>query len=292
MYVYNIDDDMCREVTIKPNSKWGGEGSLGCGIGYGYLHRIPIRELPPEARPLFKMPITVNNIESTVTQSVDVIPAAAAPAGTDPKIPYVPPLLNTFPSLAPVINPVPNPSEAFNNYFPNLPPIGDGNVNPLQSFTTSMASSLPPVVPPSQPAVQQVAAQMQPPINPPVSIDSMLANNSNSNMISFDPIPPSNIPQYHPPTVFNPPPMHQQFTPYDPPQPIPQQQQTFQQFPSGIIPTYPQTNYSPTNVPFPMFTSTTVNTPISLPGMPPITVSASLPTQTIQQLTRITPTDN
>nr|XP_022913622.1 Golgi reassembly-stacking protein 2 [Onthophagus taurus] len=43
LYVYNSIDDACREVTITPNSKWGGDGSLGCGIGYGYLHRIPIR---------------------------------------------------------------------------------------------------------------------------------------------------------------------------------------------------------------------------------------------------------
>ncbi|XKL63835.1 hypothetical protein PGB90_006199 [Kerria lacca] len=43
LYVYNTDDDLCREVTIVPNSSWSGEGSLGCGIGYGYLHRIPIR---------------------------------------------------------------------------------------------------------------------------------------------------------------------------------------------------------------------------------------------------------
>ena len=28
---------------------WGGEGSLGCGIGYGYLHRIPLGDMyaPP-----------------------------------------------------------------------------------------------------------------------------------------------------------------------------------------------------------------------------------------------------
>jgi len=26
---------------LTPNTEWGGEGSLGCGIGYGYLHRIP-----------------------------------------------------------------------------------------------------------------------------------------------------------------------------------------------------------------------------------------------------------
>ncbi|KAK2158455.1 hypothetical protein LSH36_170g04042 [Paralvinella palmiformis] len=41
LYVYNIDTDSCREVTLTPNGAWGGEGSLGCGIGYGYLHRIP-----------------------------------------------------------------------------------------------------------------------------------------------------------------------------------------------------------------------------------------------------------
>ncbi|CAJ0955016.1 unnamed protein product, partial [Mesorhabditis belari] len=53
LYVYNVDADVVREVTLTPNSAWGGEGSLGCDIGYGYLHRIPIsterpaRKLPP-----------------------------------------------------------------------------------------------------------------------------------------------------------------------------------------------------------------------------------------------------
>ncbi|KAL9959047.1 hypothetical protein ACROYT_G036128 [Oculina patagonica] len=44
LYVYNSETDGCREVTITPNRNWGGEGSMGCGIGYGYLHRIPIKE--------------------------------------------------------------------------------------------------------------------------------------------------------------------------------------------------------------------------------------------------------
>ncbi|XP_044751860.1 Golgi reassembly-stacking protein 2 isoform X2 [Coccinella septempunctata] len=43
LYVYNSNDDSCREITIIPNRNWGGEGLLGCGIGYGYLHRIPVR---------------------------------------------------------------------------------------------------------------------------------------------------------------------------------------------------------------------------------------------------------
>lgn len=47
LYVYNCDEDQCREVIITPNTKWGGEGSLGAGIGFGYLHRIPIRITTP-----------------------------------------------------------------------------------------------------------------------------------------------------------------------------------------------------------------------------------------------------
>jgi hypothetical protein len=43
LYVYNFEIDSVREVLLTPNSAWGGEGSLGCGIGYGYLHRIPIK---------------------------------------------------------------------------------------------------------------------------------------------------------------------------------------------------------------------------------------------------------
>ncbi|KAK5859655.1 hypothetical protein PBY51_021195 [Eleginops maclovinus] len=48
LMVYNTITDACREVVVTPNGAWGGEGSLGCGIGYGYLHRIPIN---PEGTP-------------------------------------------------------------------------------------------------------------------------------------------------------------------------------------------------------------------------------------------------
>ncbi|KAF7213808.1 Golgi reassembly-stacking protein 1 isoform X1 [Nothobranchius furzeri] len=43
LLVYNTHTNQCREVVVTPNGAWGGEGSLGCGIGYGYLHRIPTR---------------------------------------------------------------------------------------------------------------------------------------------------------------------------------------------------------------------------------------------------------
>lgn len=29
LYVYNCDEDSCREVVITPNSKWGGNGLVG-----------------------------------------------------------------------------------------------------------------------------------------------------------------------------------------------------------------------------------------------------------------------
>jgi hypothetical protein len=42
LYVYSSITDDVRMVSIVPNSKWGGTGSLGCDVGYGILHRIPL----------------------------------------------------------------------------------------------------------------------------------------------------------------------------------------------------------------------------------------------------------
>lgn len=69
MYVYNTEDDRCREVLIKPNSQWGGEGSLGCGIGYGYLHRIPIRMMPTEKTPILNPQVSCD----CLMQSCDAV---------------------------------------------------------------------------------------------------------------------------------------------------------------------------------------------------------------------------
>ncbi|XP_051552758.1 uncharacterized protein LOC127440296 isoform X4 [Myxocyprinus asiaticus] len=49
LLVYNTEMDKCREVVVTPNGAWGGAGSLGCGIGYGYLHRIPARPDSPKS---------------------------------------------------------------------------------------------------------------------------------------------------------------------------------------------------------------------------------------------------
>lgn len=56
LLVYSTVTDGCREVVVTPNGAWGGEGSLGCGIGYGYLHRIPALSEVPEPKPSTPVP--------------------------------------------------------------------------------------------------------------------------------------------------------------------------------------------------------------------------------------------
>ncbi|KAI3389000.1 hypothetical protein SNEBB_006653 [Seison nebaliae] len=41
LFVYSREKDYCRELVLTPNRAWGGEGSIGCSISYGILHRIP-----------------------------------------------------------------------------------------------------------------------------------------------------------------------------------------------------------------------------------------------------------
>ncbi|OLL23927.1 hypothetical protein NEOLI_004707 [Neolecta irregularis DAH-3] len=48
LWVYNHEHNITRSVTIVPSRHWGGQGALGAGIGYGYLHRIP----PPISEPM------------------------------------------------------------------------------------------------------------------------------------------------------------------------------------------------------------------------------------------------
>jgi hypothetical protein len=49
LIVYNHEYDVTRPVTITPSRGWGGEGALGCVLGFGALHRIPPSlEEPPQ----------------------------------------------------------------------------------------------------------------------------------------------------------------------------------------------------------------------------------------------------
>ncbi|KAF2018398.1 hypothetical protein BU24DRAFT_421382 [Aaosphaeria arxii CBS 175.79] len=50
LLVYNHEYDVTRPLTITPSRGWGGEGALGCVLGFGALHRIPAAlDEPPQA---------------------------------------------------------------------------------------------------------------------------------------------------------------------------------------------------------------------------------------------------
>ncbi|KAH8380131.1 hypothetical protein KR009_009104 [Drosophila setifemur] len=123
MYVYNLDDDACREVTIKPNTAWGGEGALGCGIGFGYLHRIPVQAVPVagasvDAESEAAAPLLTAG--GAPAPGVHATVAAAGTAVVSPTLPYIPPLANTFGSTNAEIKPPtiePPAQSLFKTYF-------------------------------------------------------------------------------------------------------------------------------------------------------------------------------
>ncbi|KAF1956684.1 hypothetical protein CC80DRAFT_516209 [Byssothecium circinans] len=50
LFVYNHEYNVTRPVTLTPSRNWGGDGALGCVLGFGALHRIPAElEEPPQA---------------------------------------------------------------------------------------------------------------------------------------------------------------------------------------------------------------------------------------------------
>uniref|UniRef100_A0A674NBD3 Golgi reassembly stacking protein 2 n=1 Tax=Takifugu rubripes TaxID=31033 RepID=A0A674NBD3_TAKRU len=87
LYVYNTDTDNCREVVITPNSAWGGDGSLGCGIGYGYLHRIPTKPFGEGKKISFPGNSASDPISPLKDGFTEVQLSAVTPPPTAPVIP-------------------------------------------------------------------------------------------------------------------------------------------------------------------------------------------------------------
>merc|ERR1719342_375721 len=107
LYVYNTETDHCREVSITPNGAWGGEGSLGCGIGYGYLHRIPIgdEEYPaPTGDQAPAVNVPVPSVAPVATPLVTAAPTVIMPSANEPLKPDVP-IFGTEASAAPAAAP-------------------------------------------------------------------------------------------------------------------------------------------------------------------------------------------
>ncbi|KAH8268753.1 hypothetical protein KR018_000979 [Drosophila ironensis] len=173
MYVYNLDDDACREVTIKPNTSWGGEGALGCGIGFGYLHRIPVQAVP---LPGGSVPVGTEAAAPLLGAASQGPAAAVASAGSavvSPTLPYIPPLANTFGSTNAEIRPPtidPPAQSLFKTYF-NPDDATDALTAALETQATIAEPPAPPAasVPPPAPLVDVAVAPVQVPVAPPPS---------------------------------------------------------------------------------------------------------------------------
>lgn len=75
LYVYNHEYDVTRELEITPTRSWGGEGALGCVLGFGALHRLPA----PLAEPVHAPGETL--FESRSSTEEDALFPPAEPVG-------------------------------------------------------------------------------------------------------------------------------------------------------------------------------------------------------------------
>jgi hypothetical protein len=82
LFVYNYVTDSTRAVSVTPNDSWGGEGLIGCGIGYGLLHKIPSRVADDEETVTPSVVQTVERVE----EATAVAPSLTGKGCADPVI--------------------------------------------------------------------------------------------------------------------------------------------------------------------------------------------------------------
>lgn len=182
LYVYNSDDDSCREVSITPNSQWGGEGLVGCGIGYGYLHRIPVRNTPRKSSMVYKPPTTSQNLPPKSDVSPVSTENTAEPADVSN-------LIQGITNLTLQVSEGATPTSVTTD------PSKDGNGQPINTTIAGITAAT-------------TAEVYNSNLPPPSSIPQF---NMPPNIPQFSPVPHTNegmqqVPMYasQPPAVFNP----------------------------------------------------------------------------------------
>lgn len=284
LYVYNINDDTCREVLITPNQNWGGEGSLGCGIGYGYLHRIPIRSSQ-----------TVPN----QTQYVETTPMLSSQNTNLQQD-----ILSTGVQHLHIANETPmnvtNSNQGTNQeevqvtqpkFLSGVPMVIPGGYSgPIENVTMGMVD---PNVTTNIP--QSSMSQSQSMVSNMAAYSSNLADTTLTNLGSIPSVsnlqPPAPLPNLPGIPMNQPQPYIPMMQNYTQPQSIlahsnldQVQSPNLVQTPS-LVPTFDMSNFAQAPIqPPPMSSGLPIVTPVSLPGMPSITVSATLPVSTMQEI--------
>jgi len=185
LYVYNADLDTVRELLLTPNSAWGGEGSLGCGIGYGYLHRIPVKDEKetgsPKANDAAQTNLQIPNIpgQNSVASNLSTMTNIGSQSSLLSSMSSESFLSNNIANLQ-INNANQSESKPTDNYQvpqvnPMLPPFnGQNNVsqNQLPPLPSLFGSNSPQQKPQQQqvaaPPQQQLAPQQQQQVAPPL----------------------------------------------------------------------------------------------------------------------------
>ncbi|XP_013146038.1 PREDICTED: Golgi reassembly-stacking protein 2 [Papilio polytes] len=268
LFVYNTSDDTCREVHITPNHSWGGQGSLGCGIGYGYLHRIPIRNssAPNENAYSPSTPMVSSqsvNIQQNLASNLQNLSI------NEEKTPLVSDAQSVISQEGPIQNHPPPP------FLSGVP-----MVNPGASYSAPDYSAPQPIM------SQQPISQTQSVVSNMAAYSSNLADATLTNLGSIPSVshmqPPAPLPNL-PGIPMNQPqpyiPMMPSYSQPQAPAPVPYPQET-----QNLIPTFDMSSFNQSSMLPPMSSGIPVVTPVSLPGMPSITVSATLPVSTMQEI--------
>ncbi|KAL8803429.1 MAG: hypothetical protein Q9223_002210 [Gallowayella weberi] len=109
LHVYNHEYAVTRLVTLTPSRTWGGSGALGCVLGFGALHRLPVPMDEPIAGPGETL------FETARISTEERRPPSAQPPSQSPSL-YPPPSSATQSSdlvlPASMTSPPPPPSQS------------------------------------------------------------------------------------------------------------------------------------------------------------------------------------
>ncbi|BHF77457.1 Golgi reassembly-stacking protein 1 [Sparganum proliferum] len=250
LYVYNTESDSCRDVTIIPNLSWGGEGMLGCEIGFGLLHRIPS---PPEEANGVAAESPQQTLAASAKDSVSVsnVPPAEPPPPFHEHHHHDCSHTESFtPSSIPP--PAPLPANLFELIQPPSPSQPLGPLPPASPTQKAPGTATEPAASDFQQQQQQLLPGLaQPPPPPPPSQPYSVGAIPQQQYAATMPPPPQ---QQYPAMM----PQQQFYTPQQQPQ-----QPSTMFYPS----TAPPPNYGTVNS-VPLIPTTNV----ALPGMPPISV--------------------
>lgn len=173
LYVYNSTTEEIRLVNIVPNRNWGGEGSLGCDVGYGLLHKIPAGTGKAKSKPIVKMVSSSDDLGPSEFAATPLItPTASAiltasPPSTPPvqvssavQSPPSPPV-SVLPHSLPIATTTPSPV------------VVPATASPVISAATLTAVPTPPLPTLVNPVVTPVAAAPTTGLSTPPTIPSL-----------------------------------------------------------------------------------------------------------------------